>query len=105
MQEADWRDLASFGMLLDGRAQTTGIRQRGHEATLLLMINAHHDAVKFAVPSCPGCCHWVLLIDTNVEGEPDPLSLEFGAKHEMPARSLQLFTLESENGESKPAKP
>ena len=36
-----------FGMLLDGRAQTTGIKRRGSDATLLIVFNAHHDVVKF----------------------------------------------------------
>ena len=33
----DWRDAATrcFGMLIDGRAQPTGIRQRGKDATML----------------------------------------------------------------------
>src|SRR5208337_4396055 len=37
----------SFGMLLDGRAQVSGIKQQGHDVTLLIVFNAHHDVVKF----------------------------------------------------------
>ena len=42
MQQANWDDpqCACFGMLLDGRAQVTGIRQRGEDATLLMVLNA-----------------------------------------------------------------
>ena len=40
-----------FGMLIDGRAQPTGIRKRGEDATLLLVLNAWHD-VRAASP-CP----------------------------------------------------
>ena len=39
-----------FGMLLDGRAQPTGIRQRGEDATLLLILNAWHDVVPSRLP-------------------------------------------------------
>ena len=39
-----------FGMLLDGRAQETGIRRRGSDATLLLVVNAHFDVVNFTLP-------------------------------------------------------
>ena len=39
-----------FGMLLDGRAQPTGIKQRGVDATLLIVLNAHHDVVNFTLP-------------------------------------------------------
>jgi hypothetical protein len=36
-----------FGLLLDGRAPTSGIRRRAAESTLLLITNAHHDVVVF----------------------------------------------------------
>ncbi len=39
-----------FGMLLDGRAQATGIRRPATDATLLLVLNAHHDVVGFTLP-------------------------------------------------------
>jgi isoamylase len=39
-----------FGMLRDGRARPTGVRQRGTEATMLLGLNAHHDVVGFTLP-------------------------------------------------------
>ena len=45
-----------------------GIHQRGHEATLLMVINGHFDLVKFTLPECPGGDTWTLLIDTNLEG-------------------------------------
>ena len=43
-----------FGMLLDGRAQATGIKRRGDDATLLIVFNAHHDVVEFTLPQCCG---------------------------------------------------
>ena len=39
-----------FGMLTDGRSQTTGIRQRGKEATMLLILNSHPEPVEFTMP-------------------------------------------------------
>ena len=41
-----------FGMLMDGRAQPTGVRKRGDDATLLIVFNAHHDLVRFTLPPC-----------------------------------------------------
>ena len=99
MQPSDWADLSSFGMMLDGRAQTTGIRQRGHEATILILINAHHEAVPFTVPSCPGCCQWSLLIDTDIAGEVEPVRLNFGDTYDAAPRILVLFELEKEEHE------
>jgi len=55
----------SFAMLIDGRAQPTGIRRKGIDRTLLVMINAHHESVPFMLPSIPGGDRWRLLIDTN----------------------------------------
>src|SRR5690348_18469332 len=55
-----------FGMLIDGRSQVTGIRQRGRDATLLLVINAHQDLVEFTLPACSAGERWALRIDTNV---------------------------------------
>src|ERR1700694_5338639 len=48
----DWHDalMRCFGMLMDGRARPTGLRQRGTEATILLALNAHHDLVEFTLP-------------------------------------------------------
>src|SRR4051794_15927317 len=53
MSEANWKDpvARSLGVLLDGRAQPTGIRRRGTDLTLLLLMNAHHDAVVFKLPT------------------------------------------------------
>ena len=55
MQQEHWGDtgMRCFGMLLDGRAQVTGIKQRGREATILIVINDHHDLVEFTLPECP----------------------------------------------------
>ena len=50
----DWDDgnARCFGMLMDGRAQATGITRRGDDATLLIVFNAHHDVVNFTLPPC-----------------------------------------------------
>src|SRR5207248_719694 len=47
MRTDEWSDgnMRCFGMLIDGRAQPTGIKKRGDEATILLVFNAHHEAV------------------------------------------------------------
>ena len=57
-----------FGMLLDGRAQATGIKRRGGDVTLLIVLNAHHDVVEFSLPRCCDLRGWKRLIDTNDPG-------------------------------------
>ena len=52
MTEEHWHDehARCLGVLLDGRAQPTGILRSGEDATLLLILNAYHDAVSFRLP-------------------------------------------------------
>ncbi len=61
-----WHDPLArcLGMLMDGRAQPTGIRKPGVESTLLLIVNAHHDIVPFTLPAVQGGGRWVRLLDT-----------------------------------------
>jgi isoamylase len=100
MQQAHWDDPRArcFGMLLDGRAQPTGIRQRGGDATLLLIVNAHHDVVVFTLPGVPEGRYWQRLIDTNVPLDASLPEFDVGAQYEVTGRSLLLFVLSS--GES-----
>jgi glycogen operon protein len=97
MQEDAWRDenTRCFGMLMDGRAQVTGIRQRGNEATLLLVLNAHHDIVQFTLPECPGGDRWQRLIDTN-SPDSEPIVFKTRDQYEVTARSSLLFALKAD---------
>jgi isoamylase len=108
MSEDDWNDpaLRCFGMLLDGRAQTTGIRQRGKEATILIVVNGWHEPVEFSMPPCAGGSQWCLLIDTGKTdtGKPDTAKPEveettlfpIAANYSVASRSLLVFVLEAE---------
>ena len=96
MTAEQWSDtrMACFGMLLDGRAQETGIRQRGHEATLLLLFNVYADVVCFTLPECAGGQSWSLLMDTNTS-RAEGHSFGFGEVYAVTARSLLVFQLEA----------
>jgi isoamylase len=95
MDEGQWNDpnARCVQMLLDGRAQPTGIRQKGSDLTLLLMFNAHHDPVEFTFPEVSGRV-WKLLIETSDSARQLPY-LEFGAVHELEGRSLALWEIKS----------
>ena len=72
MRSEEWSDanMRCFGMLLDGRARPTGVRQRGTEATMLIVFNAHYDLVEFTLPANAGGNTWTLILDTNIpDGE------------------------------------
>ena len=66
LRAEDWSDegLRCFGMLLDGHALQTRVDESGEGASLLLVLNAHHDAVAFTLPSHPGGSGWSILVDT-----------------------------------------
>ena len=57
-----------FGMLMDGRAQTTGIRRRGEDATMLMVLNGYQGAVGFELPEAPEAKAWRLLVDFQRSG-------------------------------------
>jgi glycogen operon protein len=97
MRLRDWNDQTThcFGMMIDGRAQPTGVRQKGSDATVLLIFNAHHENVAFTLPRCAGGSIWTLLIDTNYEQAPAPAAFEIGDVYETRAKSLLLFALQS----------
>jgi isoamylase len=97
MEQEHWGDtnMRCFGMLLDGRAQVTGIRQRGKQATLLIVVNDHHDLVEFTLPECPDGDSWRLLIDTNITDNSETGFFKVGDSYEVTSRSLLVFGLET----------
>jgi glycogen operon protein len=105
MADANWTDglARCLGVLLDGRAQPTGIRRRGTDQTLLLVFNAYHDAVKFLLPKVAGGRSWAALVDTNA---PDlsrpgrPKQFRLGHEYLVTGRSLLLFRLARESHRS-----
>jgi isoamylase len=96
MQDGNWTDgnMRCFGMLLDGRAQVTGIKRIASDPTLLLVMNAYHDAVNFKIPEVAGGNRWRCFIDTN-DPEREELSLiSTGEEYQATGRSLLVFVLD-----------
>ena len=95
MQQTDWDNAHTrcFGMLIDGRARPTGLRQRGTEATLLIIMNAHHDFVEFTLPPTPGEGEWALVLDTNHAIQSRDYRGAAGDVYGATARSLVMFAL------------
>ncbi len=91
----DWSSAQCFGLMLDGRAQPSGIRRRGEDATLLMVFNAWHDLVGFELPPVTEQ-HWKLIIDTNIsEDEEEKENQHFPPGHiyGVTGRSFLLFEL------------
>jgi glycogen operon protein len=102
MQQDDWNDagMKCFGMLMDGRAQTTGIRRRGQNATLLLVINSYQDAVGVTLPEAAGGLGWDLLLDSNAPDRDDTPGFAFGGIYQVTGRSVLLLLLRPEMADS-----
>jgi glycogen operon protein len=98
MSSEQWNDgnTRCLGVVLDGRAQPTGIRRKGSDRTLLLVLNAHHDLVRFKLVDVPGGKGWHCLIDTNQPGLDETPIFKFGTDYEVTGRSLLLFELAPE---------
>ncbi|RYY15077.1 MAG: hypothetical protein EON55_07085 [Alphaproteobacteria bacterium] len=82
-----------MGLILDGRAQPTGIRKRGSDRTVLMIFNASHTLVDFKLPDVHGGGEWRLMIDTNQPELNDEPVFEFGQSYGVTSRSLLLFEL------------
>ncbi|KIP87018.1 glycogen debranching protein [Stenotrophomonas maltophilia] len=97
MQEADWTDAGarSVGLVLEGKAQHSGVREHANDATLLILINAWHEGVSFKLPDDEQTpLHWKLMVSTDeaLDRESVPKgSTEFLA----PPRSVTVFECRS----------
>jgi isoamylase len=95
-EQWDDPEMRCFGMLIDGRAQATGIKRPASDATLLWVFNAHHDVVEFTLPNVTGSDRWTNLLDTNVPVREELPNFETGDVYEVTGRSCLLFRLEGE---------
>jgi glycogen operon protein len=95
MRAETWNDQSTrcFGMMIDGRAQPSGVHQKGSDATVLIVFNAHYEAVSFTLPACAGGTAWSLLLDTNQASMTAHATFEVGDAYETTAHSLLLFGL------------
>ncbi len=96
MEQKHWTDQNTrcFGMLLDGRAQETGLHHRGNAETILLVLNGHHDPVKFRLPAVDGNNDvWTCLIDTAIVQPQKHGSFAAGEEYLVTARSVVTLLL------------
>ena len=95
MDQEAWDDpnTRCLGILLDGRAQVSGIRRRGSDATVLVIVNSYYDGVPFTLPAVPGGRAWTCLIDTNQISKPEAEYFEFETDYIVTGRSLLMFEL------------
>ncbi|MBX5483053.1 MAG: glycogen debranching protein GlgX [Myxococcaceae bacterium] len=95
MKREDWElpSVRSIGMLLGGDAIPTP-DERGNRIvgdTLLVLMNAHHEAMSFTLPAVEWGRDWEVVVDTaDVSGATRP-STPAGGKIELVGRSLVIL--------------
>ena len=99
MGSENWTDggARSLAVLLDGRAQATGVHRRGGDATLLIMYNAYHDLVQFTLPESVGGSAWTRLLDTNLPDSQEVASFRSGERYDVTGRSMLMFVLKPDD--------
>lgn len=87
-------DAACLGLIIDGRAQESGIQRPGHDATLLLILNAHDFPVNFKLPEVVKGNGWHCLLDTNSPATSPTGLFDFGHEFVITQKSFLLFELQ-----------
>jgi isoamylase len=93
MTDADWQAgfIKCMGVRLAGDL-IGDIDERGDPIkgeTLLLLFNAHHEAIPFAVPQTKDEHRWERLLDTAEPGEVEPITAD--TKYDVQARSVVVL--------------
>jgi glycogen operon protein len=105
MTDEDWNNgfARSLGIRLAGDA-IEEVDDRGHrivDDTLLILLNAHYEPLPFILPAHRRGVRWELLADTRAAARKRaPLLVRGGRPYELEARSLAVFRLPYEGGET-----
>ena len=67
--EAHWTDpgARSMAALMDGRAQQSGVRRQGVDASLLVLMNAWSEGVTFRLPEADSATRWEIVLSSAIE--------------------------------------
>jgi glycogen operon protein len=102
MVEVDWDNAETrcFGLRLAGDA-IAEVDSRGNriiDDTLLILLNAYHEPLRFILPSHPSEVRWQVLLDTREAlGRWRYRPMQTGQPYELGARALSLLRLGSDD--------
>jgi glycogen operon protein len=102
LTEEQWHDPGRrwIGMLLDGRAPSSGIDRPSDDATVFVVFNASHEEIDFVMPHVSEALSWELVIDTaQTATSEEHAALGAGQTHRSEARSVQLHILVTDDGD------
>ena len=95
MSDEDWGDVSVKALMLLLRETRRPDGLAWPNASVLILFNGHHDAVRFVFPVMSVASKWRIEIDTRTSGSQKPLPLADAAEFELDGRSLLVFTEES----------
>lgn len=96
MSDDDWNSswIQVLGLQLNGDAMEI-LNERGEHVTddnFLLLLNAHHESVRFKLPRLPKHGSWTVVFDTSQPDPPrQPVTLSGGGGVPLQGRSLMLL--------------
>ena len=96
MEQWDQGNARVLGAVFDGRAQPTGIKKKGDDATVLMIFNAYEGVVIFTLPESPAGKSWRIQVDTNDPEGKVNRKFNFGHNYEVTGRSFLMFVLEQD---------
>ena len=91
--EAHWTDpgARSMAALMDGRAQQSGVRRQGVDASLLILVNAWSEGVTFRLPEADPVTRWEVVLSSAIELEKG-IQADAGGEFTCPPRSIVVLT-------------
>lgn len=91
--EAHWTDpgARSIAVIMEGRAQQSGVRRQGSDASLLLLVNAWSEGVAFRLPEGDSAASWSVVLSSAPELEKG-VTAEKGGEFICPPRSIVVMT-------------
>jgi isoamylase len=97
MTDADWNSswVRCIGVFYAGEVPNE-VDENGTplaDDTFLMILNSHHDPIRFTLPATPSGARWEVLIDTNTPGlKPGQKTVNGGESLEIIGRSFVLST-------------
>ena len=103
MSEDEWRDssVRCLGMFLSGQGldETDERGRKLGDENFLLLLNAHHEDVKFALPAFHRSARWIAWMDTSHEGGLRTAEThDSGTNYHLQARSMAVLMERRVNG-------
>jgi isoamylase len=95
MTQEEWHAgwVRCIGLVLNGRTldDMNAIGEPVRDDTFLVLLNPHHEPVRFTLPHSRAGMGWELCLDTRYQGVPKPRSVSSRRSYQMIPRSFALF--------------